>query len=85
MSCKMDPIVEMLKSYEELNGSNITEMRTEPSALEFMRFVALSTPFVVRGAASHWKATKLWNCAYLQQAMEDRIINVAVTPRGFVV
>jgi len=81
----MDPIIEMLKLYEELNGPNITELRTEPSALEFMRFVALSTPFVVRGATSQWKAARLWNYAYLEEAMRGQTVNVAVTPRGFVV
>jgi jumonji domain-containing protein 7 len=80
---KMDPIMEMLTSYQELNGSNIIELVEEPSALEFMRFVALNTPFVIRGAASEWKATNAWNCAYLREAMGNQTVTVAVTPHGF--
>lgn len=78
----MDPVAELLSTYEELNGSVITELNTEPSALEYMRFVALNTPFVIRGTASEWKATRLWNRAYLEDAMKTQTVNVAVTPKG---
>jgi hypothetical protein len=80
---RMDPIVELLMSYRELNGSTITELDTEPSALEYMRFVALNTPFVVRGAVSQWRATTLWNCSYLKEVMRNQQVKVAVTPKGF--
>jgi jumonji domain-containing protein 7 len=79
----MDPIEELLTSYAELNGSHITELETEPSPLEFMRFVALNTPFVVKNATSEWRATRLWSSSYIRNAMRGQIINVAVTPHGF--
>ena len=46
-----DPIRTLLESYNELNGSQITELEEVPSPLEFMRFVSLNRPFVVRGGA----------------------------------
>jgi hypothetical protein len=78
----MDPIAKLLLTYGELNGAVITELDAEPSALEYMRFVALNTPFVVRGAASEWRATRLWNRTYLEDAMKNQTVNVAVTPKG---
>jgi peptidyl-lysine (3S)-dioxygenase / protease len=78
----MDPVAELLLTYGELNSSVITELDAEPSALEYMRFVALNIPFVVRGAASEWRATRLWNRTYLEYAMKNQTVNVAVTPKG---
>ncbi|KAK6594728.1 phospholipase a2 [Botrytis cinerea] len=52
-----DPITDLLTTYNELNSSTITILDEAPSALEFMRFVALNRPFIVRGFASDWKAT----------------------------
>jgi jumonji domain-containing protein 7 len=78
----MDPIVELLDSYRELNSPYIIELSEEPSPLEFMRHVALNTPFVIKGAVSQWRATRLWDSTYLRQALKDRDVNVAVTPKG---
>ncbi|KAL7918182.1 cupin-like domain-containing protein [Trichoderma austrokoningii] len=58
------------------------ELFSEPSPLEFMRYVARNTPFVIRGGASHWKATQKWNSAYLKSALDGQSVNVAVTPFG---
>jgi hypothetical protein len=79
---QMDSIAELLTSYADLNGSHIMVLKSEPSPLEFMRFVALNTPFVVKNAASEWKATKFWSSSYFRQAMTGQTINVAVTPYG---
>jgi hypothetical protein len=79
----MEPIIELLTSYTDLNGSRIVELKTEPSPLEFMRFVALNTPFVVKNATSEWRATKLWGSSYFRNALRGQMINVAVTPNGF--
>ncbi|EDO00647.1 hypothetical protein SS1G_03120 [Sclerotinia sclerotiorum 1980 UF-70] len=46
-----DPIAELLTTYIELNPSTVTVLDEAPSALEFMRFVSLNRPFVVRGFA----------------------------------
>jgi len=78
----MDPIVELLETYDELNSSEVTELFEEPSALEFMRFVALNRPFVVRGGVAQWKATRSWNFQYMADIMDGQNVNVAVTLKG---
>ncbi|KAK4171562.1 cupin-like domain-containing protein [Triangularia setosa] len=77
-----DPIAELIENYNELNSSIIEELTSEPSPLEFMRYVAKNTPFVVRGAAKDWKATKEWNVNFLKEFLKDEMVNVAVTPYG---
>ncbi len=77
-----DPIIELLTTYNELNSSAIEELSEVPSALQFMRYVARNRPFVVRGGASEWKATKTWDINTLKQLLEGQTVNVAVTPHG---
>lgn len=77
-----DPVAELITTYNELNSSFIDELNEEPSPLEFMRYVARNTPFVVRRAAANWTATKTWTASYLEEFLHDHQINVAVTPRG---
>ncbi|KAL7954220.1 peptidase family C78 domain-containing protein [Trichoderma compactum] len=72
----------LIKTFNELNATTVDELFSEPSPLEFMRYVARNTPFVIRGGASSWKATKKWNAAYLKTALEGQFVNVAVTPFG---
>ncbi|KAL7797433.1 peptidase family C78 domain-containing protein [Trichoderma ceciliae] len=72
----------LINTFNELNAPNVEELFSEPSPLEFMRFVARNTPFVIRGGASHWKATQKWNSSYLKSALEGQSVNVAVTPFG---
>ncbi|KAK4203331.1 cupin-like domain-containing protein [Triangularia verruculosa] len=77
-----DPIAELIENYNELNSSVIEELTEEPSPLEFMRYVAKNTPFVVRRAAKDWKAAKEWNANFLKDFLKDETVNVAVTPHG---
>ncbi|KAK8002544.1 hypothetical protein PG989_002263 [Apiospora arundinis] len=77
-----DPIAELITTYHELNSSVIEELDEEPSPLEFMRYVARNTPFVVRGGAHDWQATKTWDVQYLTHFLRDHHVNVAVTPLG---
>lgn len=77
-----DPIAELITTFNELNSSLIEELDEEPSPLEFMRFVARNTPFVIRGGASTWKATQTWTPSFLAQQLGDELVNVAVTPFG---
>lgn len=72
----------LISTFNELNATSVEELYSEPSPLEFMRYVARNTPFVIRGGASHWKATQKWNSAYLKSVLEGQSINVAVTPLG---
>lgn len=55
-----DPIATLLESYNELNSAQITVLYEEPSALEFMRYVATNRPFVVRGAANDVSKFSFW-------------------------
>lgn len=81
--CPDDPIVELLVNYNELNSSTlIDEVNEEPSPLEFLRYVARNTPFVVRAGAANWSASKNWTAGYLRNYLQDHHINVAVTPKG---
>lgn len=73
---------DIITTYNELNSSIIEELDSEPSPLEFMRYVSRNTPFVIRGGASSWKATRQWNAAYLKSALAGQTVNVAVTPNG---
>lgn len=72
----------LITTYGELNSSLIEELDCEPSPLEFMRYVARNTPFVVRGGASSWKAFQKWDTSYLLSALAGQYVNVAVTPHG---
>ncbi|KAB5550980.1 cupin-like domain-containing protein [Coniochaeta sp. 2T2.1] len=77
-----DAIADLINTYNDLNSSAIEALDHEPSPLEFMRYVARNTPFVVRGAASDWKACQTWNLEHLKEALRDINVNVAVTPAG---
>lgn len=77
-----DKVRELIVSYNELNSSAIEELFEEPSPLEFMRFVAKNTPFVVRGGARDWPAARQWNVEYLREALRGHRVNVAITPYG---
>ncbi|KAF7862773.1 hypothetical protein EAF04_007645 [Stromatinia cepivora] len=81
-SCSSDPIAELLTTYSELNSSTVTVLDEAPSALEFMRFVSLNRPFVVRGFALDWKAASTWSLSHLKSTLSSHQVNVAVTPHG---
>lgn len=73
---------ELITTFNELNGASVQELDEEPSPLEFMRYVARNSPFVVRGGASSWNAIRKWDAAYLKAALRNHSVNVAVTPDG---
>ncbi|KAJ3534365.1 hypothetical protein NM208_g7565 [Fusarium decemcellulare] len=75
-------IENLISTFNELNSNVIDELHEEPSPLEFMRYVARNTPFVIRNGASTWKACQEWNSAYLLSALKGQSVNVAVTPYG---
>ncbi|KAK6444182.1 hypothetical protein FP744_10000430 [Trichoderma asperellum] len=77
-----DSLKNLMNTYNELNSHSMEELFSDPSPLEFMRYVARNTPFVIRGGASHWKATQKWNSTYLKSALDGQFVNVAVTPFG---
>jgi jumonji domain-containing protein 7 len=79
-----DPIADLITAYHDFNATIIDELHEEPSALEFMRYVAKNRPFVVRGGAKGWKACESWDAAYLSDVMRSEDVQVAVTPYGYV-
>ncbi|KAH0538393.1 hypothetical protein FGG08_004993 [Glutinoglossum americanum] len=82
-TCSLEGAISgLIESYSEFNSQSVDELEEEPSPLEFMRYVALNRPFVVRGGCSHWLATKRWSAGYLEDRMSSARINVAITPHG---
>ena len=74
-------IEDLITSYHELNTESVDELTEAPSPLEFMRYVAKNTPFVIRGGTSHLPAMS-WNVKRLKERMEGATVEVAVTPYG---
>lgn len=72
----------MITGYHELNSSFVDELTEEPTPLEFMRYVHLNRPFVVRKGAKDWTAVQQWDVAYLKSKLDDTPVNVACTPFG---
>lgn len=77
-----DLIKDNILLYQELNGFVITELKEEPSPLEFLRYVKNNRPFVVRNCIMNWPAVKLWKTKYLKEVMKDKLVNIAITPKG---
>ncbi|KAK3107962.1 hypothetical protein LTR53_017962 [Teratosphaeriaceae sp. CCFEE 6253] len=77
-----EPLSDLITTYHELNAAVVDELHEEPSALEFMRHVAMNRPFVARRAAAEWTACERWDAAYLRRAMAGDEVKVAVTPSG---
>ncbi|KAK3650759.1 hypothetical protein LTR56_006164 [Elasticomyces elasticus] len=76
------PLTNLINTYHELNASEVDELEEEPSALEFLQFVAKNRPFVVRHAANSWTASEKWVADYLRQKMGSDKVKVAITPLG---
>lgn len=80
---KLDSAVrELITTYDELNSSLVDELYEEPSALEFMQYVARNRPFVIRKGAQDWTAIEKWDSHYLLKVLGDSLVNVAITPFG---
>lgn len=77
-----DAISNAIQTYHELNAGTVDELSEGPSALEFMHYVAKNRPFIVRRAATDWKAVQKWNATYLRRKMAGQSVNVAITPYG---
>lgn len=77
-------LIELLENYHDINSASVTELREEPTPLEFMRFVARNQPFIIRRnpGPQFQKTLKLWNASYLCQRMSSQPITVACTPNG---
>lgn len=78
----LDPIIDLLQTYRDLNPRTITTLNEQPSALEFMRYVHLNRPFVIRKGAEDWKAVREWDVKGLKALVGEGVVQVAVTPLG---
>ncbi|KAH8379282.1 hypothetical protein KR009_003991 [Drosophila setifemur] len=74
----------LLQEAEELCiGSSVVELDQVPTALEFCRdFYAKNQPVVIRQALS-WPAIGKWTPEYLIKALNDKKVDVAITPNGY--
>ncbi|KAG9514426.1 phospholipase A2, partial [Aureobasidium melanogenum] len=80
---KLDTAVrELITTYDELNPTVVDELWEEPSALEFLHYVARNRPFVVRKGAQDWTAVQKWDSHYLLNVLGHSLVNVAITPFG---
>jgi jumonji domain-containing protein 7 len=78
----------LLENYHDINSQTVTELKREPTPLEFMRFVSRNQPFVIRRSphsnegALFQKALERWNVKYLKEKMAGQKVTVAITPSG---
>ncbi|XP_001352894.3 bifunctional peptidase and (3S)-lysyl hydroxylase Jmjd7 [Drosophila pseudoobscura] len=74
----------LLQEAEDLRiGSSISELDHLPTALEFCRdYFAKNSPVIIRNALS-WPAIGKWTPDYLIKKLNDKIVDVAVTPNGY--
>ncbi|KAH6625470.1 cupin-like domain-containing protein [Boeremia exigua] len=77
-----DAVRDLITTYHDLNPSTIDTLYSDPSPLEFMRYVARNRPFVIKNSAADWKARQHWTAAYLKRAMAGHSVNVSLTPHG---
>ncbi|XP_030375593.1 bifunctional peptidase and (3S)-lysyl hydroxylase Jmjd7 [Scaptodrosophila lebanonensis] len=65
-------------------GTEVAELQEPPTALEFAcQYYAKNLPVVIRNAVSHWEAVKKWTPKFIAEALNDRFVDVAITPNGF--
>ncbi|KAL9101160.1 MAG: hypothetical protein Q9163_003562 [Psora crenata] len=76
------PMRELIQTYHSVNPSTIDEYFTEPTPVQFLRYVAKNRPFVIRGGCHGWAAVQKWDLKYLREAMGDREVDIAETPYG---
>ncbi|KAH8274287.1 bifunctional peptidase and (3S)-lysyl hydroxylase Jmjd7 [Drosophila bipectinata] len=74
----------LLQEAEDLCiGTRVVELDRVPTALEFCReFYGKNQPVVIRKALS-WPAIGKWTPEYLVKALNDKIVDVAITPNGY--
>jgi len=62
----------------------VPELPEVPSPGAFLRdWCSPNKPFVVRGAARHWRAVQRWTPEYFRERYGEKEVTVAVTPSGY--
>ena len=72
----------LIRTYHELNSEHIDVLHSEPSPIQFMKYVAKNRPFLVKGGCAAWGAIRKWNEEYLTQKMGNGAVKIAITPHG---
>ena len=67
-----------------LRHTNICAVETKlPTKKEFFqKYLSVSRPVILKGAASHWPAISKWTSEYLRKEVGDNIVHVKITPNG---
>ncbi|GAA6004965.1 hypothetical protein JCM10207_008465 [Rhodosporidiobolus poonsookiae] len=72
----------LVSDSQSLNSSVCVELDAPPSPLEFSRFIAANRPLVVRGCGKDVDALEKWTDDYLVEAMQEKEVQIAVSPEG---
>ncbi|PSN66232.1 Clavaminate synthase-like protein [Corynespora cassiicola Philippines] len=73
---------DLITTYHDLNPTTIDELPSDPSPLEFLRYVSQNRPFVIRRGASTWPACQKWSAPHLLSILGPHPVNLATTPHG---
>ena len=73
---------ELIDAYHSTNSTSIDVLLANPTAIQFLGYLAKNRPFVVRGSCRDWPAVQKWDVRYLTKMMGDTEIEVAETPCG---
>lgn len=74
-------LVELLKTYHELNSDCVERLSEPPSPEEFLHIIRRNRPVIISNALGHWPAVERWNSDYLKEKIKGNI-TVAQTPHG---
>lgn len=71
----------VIKDAQDLAPPSVEALRTDPTPLEFARYVAANRPVVVRrhGQRNQCGALSQWTNEYLIQTVGERLISIAVS------
>ena len=70
-----------IKTSQDINENSLKIERIEKPTLEFFqKYISdFRKPVIITGAINNWKALSLWNADYLNTALGDKKVNVAVS------
>lgn len=75
-------LISLIKEYQALNPSTISEINSTPTSLEFSKYVSLNRPLIIRGEGKRILAFEKWSNDYLINALGDKKVRIAVSPDG---
>lgn len=74
----------LMRDYDSLNSSQVSELHSTPTPVEFSRFVAANRPVVIRGQGQREGIVALekWTDQYLVNKLQGKKVAIAVSPDG---